>query len=198
MCFYQEEVIVLLHSISYGPVTAANAELSRYKKLQSALGMKQAFTLESYGAQIVEDVQLWCRVVIEIVAKRSRKLRDLAAVRSRSVVRCSSQVELGADDSHVSHWSNSDLFITPAIRIHHAKIAEPEICDRIKVCDVGLAQKREASTERGGSIPFGLRELTQEFVFAVFCPVGESHEEAKFAFQIEVAIERNDRTGRSV
>ena len=127
MGFYQEEVVVLLHSISYRPITAAKAELPRYKKLQPSLGVKQALTLESDGAQIVEDVQLWCRVIVEIVTKRSRELRDLAAVRSRSVVRGPGQFEPGADDSHVGHWSKSELLITPAIRIHHTEITQPEL-----------------------------------------------------------------------
>ena len=127
MRFYEEEVVVLLHSITYSPITTANAELSRYEELQSSLSVKQALTLESYGAQVVEDVHLWCWVVIQIVAKRGRELCDLTAVGSRSVVRCSGQIELGADESHVKHWSNSDLFITPAIRIHHPKITEPEL-----------------------------------------------------------------------
>lgn len=123
----QDEIVVLLYSISQSFITTANAELPRYKKLQSSLSVKQPFTLESDGAEVVEDVQLWCWVVIEIVAKRSCELRDLAAVRSRSVVRRSSQVELGADYSHVSHWSKSELFITPAICIHRTKITQPEL-----------------------------------------------------------------------
>ena len=58
MCFYQYEVVVLLHSVSQGFITSANAELPRYKKLQTSLGVKQALALESYGAQVVEDVHL--------------------------------------------------------------------------------------------------------------------------------------------
>lgn len=55
---YEDEIVVLLHSISQGFVTTANTELPRYKKLQSSLSVKQALTLESDGAQVVEDVHL--------------------------------------------------------------------------------------------------------------------------------------------
>lgn len=123
MCPDQDEIIVLLYSISQRFITNAKPDLSRYKKLQSSLGVKQALTLESDGAQVVIDVQLWCRVVIQIVAKRSRELCDLAGVRSRAVVCGPGQFEPGADNSHVSHWSKSELLVTPAIRIHRAKIA---------------------------------------------------------------------------
>ena len=55
---YENEIVVLLHSISDGFITTANAELPCYKKLHSALSVKQALALESYGAEVVEDVHL--------------------------------------------------------------------------------------------------------------------------------------------
>ena len=174
MSSYQDEIVVLLHSVSHGFITAGNAELPGYKKLQSSLGVKQSLTLESYGAKIVKNAHFRCRVVIQIVTKRSRELCYLPAVGSGSVIRCTSQVELGTDDSHVGHWSNSDLVVTPAIRIHHAKVTQPEIGSGVEVGDVGLAEESEVSTKRPGTTPLGLSVLAQEFVFTAFCPVGES------------------------
>lgn len=54
------------------------------------------------------------------------KLRDLAGVGSRSVIRRTGHVEPGADDTHVNHRPDPDLFIAPAIRIHRAKIGQLE------------------------------------------------------------------------
>lgn len=171
---HQDEIVVLLNSISLGFIAGAKSEVRRCKNPDSAFNVKQALTLKSDRAEIVEDVHPVCWVVIKVVAKRGRELCDLAAVRSRPVICCAGQVNPRADNSHISHWPNSDLVVAPAIGVHHAKVAEPKIGGCIQICNVSLAAECKASAERGITIPSGLRVLAEEFMSTVFCPVGIS------------------------
>lgn len=58
MSSHQDEIVVLLYSISLGFITAAKPEVRGWEKPHSSLNVKQALTLKSYGAEIVEDVDL--------------------------------------------------------------------------------------------------------------------------------------------
>jgi len=195
---HQYEIVVLLHAISLGFITTAKTEVPSCKNPYSSFDVEQALTLKSYRTEIVEDVHSGCWVVIQVVANRSRELRDLTAVRSRPIIGCTTQVEPRADDAHITHWSNPDFVVTPAIGIHHAKVTEPQIGGGIEVGNVSLVPECEASRKRRIAIPGSLRVFAEEFVFAVFCPVRVSHGEAKLVAKIEVARKRDDRTGISV
>lgn len=189
---HEDKVVVLLHSVSQHSITAANTELPGGEKPQSSFSVKQALTLKSYSSEVVEDVHFRGWVVIQIVANRRRKLCDLAAFRSRSLVRRASHVEPRADNSHVNHWSNSELLVAPAICVHRAKGAQPEIGGGVKVCYVGLAPEREAPRQRVTTVPAGLRILALKFVFAAFRPVGVLQLKPELVTKIEVLLKRND------
>ena len=198
MRFHQEEIVVLFHSVSLVFIPSAKPKVPCWKEPQPSFSVKQALTLKGYGAEIVEDVDLWSWVVIQIVAKRSRELRDLAACRSRSAIRRRVYVEPGADNSHINHWPNSDLLVAPAIGVHHPKVTQPQIRRRIEVCGECFPAEGEGARKRGITIPGGLRVFAHEFVFTVFSPVCKPDCKPELFAKIEVALKRNDVTCRSI
>lgn len=148
--------------------------------------MEEAFTLESDGAEIVEDVYLRGWIVIEIVADSGGKLGNTATSRSRPAVGRAADVKARRNYSHVYHWADPDLLVTPAIGIHRSEGAESQIRSGAQVCLKGFAAERKATTECPLPVPGCLTITSLELVLSARGSVGETQLKTKFVSKVEI------------
>ena len=64
---YGEEVRIICNFVSLEPVASADTEIARREIFHATFDMKQMFTLESDGPEIIEEINSAVRIVIEIV-----------------------------------------------------------------------------------------------------------------------------------
>jgi len=148
--------------------------------------MEKMLTLESDGAKIVEDVYLRGWIVIEVVTDSGGKLGNTATSRSRPAVGRATDVKARRNHSHVDHWANSDLVVTPAIGIHRSEGAKPQIRSGVQVCRKSFAAKREATTECPLPVPGCLTVTSLELVLSARGSVGETQLKTEFVFKVEI------------
>src|SRR5689334_6110183 len=168
MSSYFQEVGSIFNSVTLCLVASGNSQISRRIKPDSTFNVKQPFTHKGDCSKVIEYVYLWRRIVIEIVSDRSGKLRNRTTIGSRAVVGRPAYVETSADDAHVSHWTNSELLVAPAIGIHRAEVAESQIAGSIEICDKRFAAESKTPTETGGAVPGSLRVTGLKFVLTVW------------------------------
>ena len=138
------------------------------------------------SAEIVENVYLWCGIVIEIVADSGGKLGNTATSRSRPAVGRAADVKARRNYSHVYHWADPDLLVTPAIGIHRSEGAKPQIRSGAQVCHKGFATKCKTTTECSLSVPGCLTVTSLELVLSARSSVSEPQLKTKFVSKVEI------------
>ena len=181
-----QEVQILFDSVSFSFVASSKTKVPRRIHSQSALNMEEAFALESDGVKIVEDVYLRGWIVIKIVADSGGKLGNRTTSRSCPAVGRAADVKVCRDHSHVDHWSNSDLVVTPAIGIHRPEVAKPQIGSGAQISHKSLAAKRKTTSECTLSVPGCLTVTSLELVLSARGPVSETQFKTKFVAKVEI------------
>jgi len=181
-----QEIKVLFHSVSFSFVASAKTKVPSRIHSQSTLNVEQMLTLKSNGPQIVEDVYLRGWIVIEVVTDSGGKLGNTATSRSRPAVGRAADVKARRNHSHVDHWADSDLLVTPAIGIHRSEGAKPQIRSGAQVCSKGFAAERKAATECSLSVPACLDVASLELVLSARGSVGETQLKTKFVSKVEI------------
>lgn len=180
------EVQIFFDSVSFSFVASTKTKVPGRIHSQSALNMEEAFTLESDGAEIVENVYRRGWIVIEVVTDSGGKLGNRATCRSRPAVGRAADVKVCRDHSHVDHWSDSDLVVTPTIGIHRSKGAKPQIRSGAQVCLKGFAAEREGTTECSLSVPGCLTVTSLELVLSARGSVSKTQLKTEFVLKVEI------------
>src|SRR5690349_16672659 len=154
--------------------------------------MKQSLALEPNCAQVVEYVYSRAGIVIEIVSDSCRELCNRTTCRPRRTIRLAVDLKSSADDAHVAHWSNSEFLIAPAIGIHRAEVAEPQISGRIQIGGEGFTAESKTAAQTCVSIPGSLRVAPLKLVLSARSSMGKADFETKLVAKVEVSIERDD------
>src|ERR1041384_1529424 len=177
---HADEVIPINKLVTNSLIPAEHTIMVGEEVFHITLGVKEVFTAKSYRAQIVRDVHIRRRAIIEIVADGGGKLggRSFRVYNPRG--RRAIDVEARGDDAHVAHRAEPELLVAPTVGVHHAKITQLEIARTVRVGDIDAPLKGKAAIDDRASTPIREGVINQKLMPVVRASPGVAQLQAAF------------------
>src|SRR5215213_19125 len=162
-----KKVLIVCDFVALETIATAQPKIANREIFSPAFDMKQTLALKDDGAEIVKEIYLRIRIVIDIVTYRGCKFCNRPFTRSGAIIRRPTQLEPRCDHSGVDHRPKAQFFVTPAIGIHRAKLPETQSPFKARISDVCLATKSEAASQCCAARPTCVAVSDQELVLAI-------------------------------